>query len=81
MATTSERLRCCLPFCGRTIRAGKYNEWICQKHWQPVAREIKGEYRKAKSAFRRERCEATGTAANQVWERCKRAAVEAAAFI
>jgi hypothetical protein len=81
METANERLVCCVPFCRRSMKAGKYSEWICQKHWQPVPLAVKAEQKRAKAAYRRYRTEECWVAAEEAWGRSKAAAIETAAFI
>jgi len=35
------RLPCCVPFCRRTTKAGRFSEWICGKHWPLVPPELR----------------------------------------
>lgn len=48
----THRIRCCVPFCRRTIDPAKlevgHTEWICEKHWRTVPRAIKQRRRQVK---------------------------------
>lgn len=73
------RLMCVVPHCQRTRgeRKGEPaitedSEWICGEHWRAVPRQLKA----IKSrAFRQGR---PGAALRRIWNKCKRAAIEAA---
>lgn len=32
----SDRLPCCVPFCKRTTKAGRFAEWVCADHWRII---------------------------------------------
>lgn len=49
----SDRLPCCVPFCRRTTKAGRFTDWICAKHWPLVSLETRGAYNLAKRRARR----------------------------
>lgn len=91
----SERVRCCVPFCGRTRKPG-CNEWICSGHWANVPRRL----RRRKFLFERRYRKLFGNNAWHIypggspdrimavrldrlcdlaWQRCKKAAIEGAA--
>lgn len=77
---TTLRIRCCVPFCGRTkANDGTFDEWICQVHWQPVPRVMKRAYARIKREVRHGA--PWGPRAARIWCRVKRAAIEAAAGI
>ena len=68
----ADRLPCCVPFCGRTIRRGPkapYAEWICAKHWALVDRALR---RRRFAARRRGRLHLD----RWFWRECKRQAIE-----
>jgi hypothetical protein len=73
----SDRVRCVVPFCGRTTKPGDFNEWICAKHWPNVDRRTKWLHRAIKRKARRFGWtdELAGMAA-RVWIKAKRQAIE-----
>ncbi|WP_262027630.1 hypothetical protein [Microvirga sp. Mcv34] len=74
----TERVRCCVPFCRRTIAAEKlkpWNEWICGKHWSAVPKIERREYSWTKRRI------PNSDATSVQWERLKAVAIEAAAGI
>jgi hypothetical protein len=80
----TDRMSCCVPFCRRTRKDdGRFSEWICPKHWKPVPTRLKA----LKKACDRRVRSTLGLAheererANRIWDRCKRAAIEAAGGI
>lgn len=79
------RIRCCVPFCRRTTKAGRFGEWICAKHWPLVPASLKRRRAELRRIARRtldaDRLARISAADARLWERCKRAAVEMAAGI
>ncbi|HEX2255626.1 MAG TPA: hypothetical protein VHG92_02805 [Afifellaceae bacterium] len=89
-----ERLACLVPFCRRTTRAGKFEEWICQRHWSATDRRLRRAYFRRGRLFKRHvaaadrsggRLLAHASAADRhlqrgwaLWERLKRQAIERA---
>lgn len=78
------RLRCCVPFCKGTrgIRKGESElpeEWICSKHWPLVPKRLRRLHGMCKRALKQGRD--VWDVAERTWERCKRAAIEAAGGI
>ena len=66
------RINCLVPGCRRTIAAGTFTEWICQRHWSAVPRDLRRVYARAKR--RRKNL----AALNRIWSACSRRAVEIA---
>ncbi len=65
-----DRVACCIPGCRRTRQnPGDIDEWICQRHWSPVPRQMRRAYASAK------RRKKPWAARNRIWLRCKRAAI------
>lgn len=81
----SDRLRCAVPFCRRTVARDKlpsgHDEWICAKHWPLVPHDMKRRKRLAERIARRKNSPAAWVLAGRIWERCKAAAIERAAGI
>ncbi len=50
---TAARLPCCVPFCRRTTAAGRFDEWLCAKHWPLVSIRLKARKRKAQRLLQR----------------------------
>lgn len=88
----ADRLACCVPHCGRTIRRGAFDEWICHVHWSPVRGTIRSERNAAKRAVRklgprrahpegtpqRDAADAAWDESARTWQECKAAAIEIA---
>lgn len=54
MREGGERIRCCVPFCRRTVSADKgFDDWICCKHWRIVSYPTRAAYSLAKRRARR----------------------------
>lgn len=66
-----QRLRCLVPFCRRTTRAGRYREWICGAHWRLTSRA----WRRRFFLFRRR---GRQDLEDRMWLRLKRQAIERA---
>jgi len=52
----TDRIRCVVPFCQRTIAAAKLepdNEWLCQIHWRLVPATVKRRKRLADRIWNR----------------------------
>lgn len=78
----SPRLHCCVPFCRRTTaRFQPPTEWICGRHWQLVSKDKRRVYGRRKRAWRRYHHENDGIAADRIWSRLKREAIERAAGV
>jgi hypothetical protein len=78
----SDRIKCCVPFCGRSEKAAKlaakgHNEWICEPHYKAVPKRLKD---KRRANRRRQRPNAAGID-GWLWRECKRVAIEAAGGI
>lgn len=71
----SERVRCSVPFCKRTFKRQHPDEvTICGKHWRLAPKQ----WRRRFTLFKRR---GRPDLAHKVWERCLRAACEAAGGI
>lgn len=77
------RIMCCVPGCRRTlVDNGKFNEWICQKHWSAVPRRDRKVYNRRKRIIIQGCLSVTfGAASDRLWNRCKREAIERAVGI
>ena len=89
------RLRCCVPFCGRTrAPQDRFAEWVCPQHWTAVDKRLRrlhaGCKRAGNKAFWRKgwadvvadpRLARMAAREIRVWARCKRQAIERAAGI
>lgn len=77
MAQT-DRLRCVVPHCRRSIASGKvsadHNQWICSKHWSATPKH----WRRRLFLFRRR---GRADLEASMWERLKRRAIEIAVGI
>lgn len=77
-------LRCIVPFCRRTTRAGAFAEWICGPDWRRVPKHYRRAYLRAKRRFRNGQFisrEVAVAVLDRLWDRCKRSAIEAAAGV
>lgn len=74
--TMTERIRCSVPFCGRTTKR-PCAAWVCGDHWKLVPRKERAVLARAKRKMRRKGLE-WNEAADRIWERCKRIAIERA---
>lgn len=74
------RICCCVPFCRRTRKAdATISEWICAEHWRAVPRNDRAIYSRVK---RKARFAGAWTmAAERIWRRVKRIAIERAGGI
>ncbi|MBB3411230.1 hypothetical protein FHT87_005183 [Rhizobium sp. BK316] len=78
----SDRLSCCVPFCGRTWKGDERAvEWICRSHWTSIRMERRKVYRKAIGAFKADPNDLNRTKAIRLWNAMKREAIEKAAGI
>lgn len=91
-ASVEGRMPCCVPFCGRTVPAGKFSEWVCGNHWRAVGREAKARHREAKRLVRKvgtrwvheegsdewRRVVAVWDEAGEAWKVAREEAIEAA---
>lgn len=83
------RVPCLVPFCRRTadsLKVAPDLEWICGKHWRLVPAATKRAYRKIRRLTNRAFTEGRLTVAmmnleGRRWDRCRVAAIEAAAGI
>lgn len=68
-----DRIACCMPGCRRSCpnRLG-WSEWICQRHWSAVPKDM----RRAYAAVKRRR--KSPAAIDRIWRRCKSAALREA---
>lgn len=80
----SDRIPCLVPFCGRTMRrtpdSGPDTEFICAKHWPAIDRRV----RRLHCKIRRKRkrgAQGLEAAAQRMWDRCRRQAIERAGGI
>lgn len=69
-----ERLRCSVPFCGRTT-GEPFTEWVCGNHWRLVPKRLRRLYALAK------RRRKPSHVLDWLWQRCKVSAIEAAGGI
>lgn len=81
-----DRIPCIVPYCRRTRKpASRPVEWICGKHWPMVDRVLKCRLARLKRLLRRCRTDRQWQTVrnhlDNVWERCKRQAIERAAGI
>jgi len=78
-----QRVNCCVPFCRRTIGAGRLasgdDEWICGMHWALAPKRMRRAYHRARRRGRRYGKGCKGT--YRLWRRLKRAIMERAAGI
>lgn len=92
----TERIRCVVPFCRRTMKAdGQATEHICGRHWRHADREDRRRYQKLRrwalplielppekySPAMRGEIAATIRELNGLWEGLKRQAIERAVGI
>lgn len=52
-AAKADRLPCCVPYCGRTTRSGKFSEWVCGNHWRAVGATTKARHHVARREVRK----------------------------
>ncbi len=84
--SAGDRLPCCVPFCRRTIAAGRFREWLCPKHWRLVSPTRKARKRRTERLLAKARARADRARielrwchhASTAWERCKAEAIERA---
>lgn len=65
------RITCLVPGCHRTTPRGRYDQWICGKHWPLVPRDLRRAYARAK------RRRKPASALSRLWVRCEREAIAA----
>lgn len=87
------RLSCCVPFCRRTKAAKSEvieldvavidlaDEWICATHWRAVPARLRRLHSAAKRRLRRRRTVRFALVVSRIWDKCQRAAIEAAGGI
>lgn len=78
------RIRCVVPFCGRTTAAAKLapdDEWICCNHWPLIPANVKRAYRRCCRRYKAKPTHLLWKCRGMLWRRCKRAAIEGAAGI
>lgn len=83
------RLPCCVPFCRRSTARTEFSEWLCGDHWRLVDRRRRRVYGRYMRQWRRYGPEARvhidgrvfRAAADRIWRRLKREAIERAAGI
>lgn len=73
----ADRLPCVVPGCRRTTKAGRFDEWVCAKHWSAVPAADRRRYTAAKRRWRLDP-EKWGRVASKIWDRCRDAAIEIA---
>lgn len=85
--TTAARIRCSVPFCGRS-RAGQGFELVCERHWPAVDRALRKRLArcrrltiKANSLGRPNVAEHLAAQFKRHWELCRDQAIERAAGI
>lgn len=85
--TKSDRVRCLVPFCRRTTPAGRFGadaQWICGDHWRAIPKPRRRVWGRLRKRWRRYGPQA-GVHFDarwwRIWDRLKRAAIEAAAGI
>lgn len=83
------RLSCCVPHCRRTkpvspeiveldvVVIDLAEEWVCSTHWRQVPVRLRRLHSAAKRRLRERRTVRFALVAGRIWERCKRAAIEA----
>lgn len=65
------RIKCLCPGCRRTTPAGRFPEWICQRHWSALPKDQRRAYSRAKRRGK------DGKALARLWRLLSRRAVEA----
>lgn len=88
---TTRRLGCCIPFCRRTRHMeptiiqvdGEPMDfaevWICDKHWPPVATQLKADYRVARRKLRKSGSASDAKQCIDIFRNIRAAAIEIAA--
>jgi len=79
----AERIRCCVPFCGRTFsreKVGFPREIICGKHFRAIGPRTKQQYRGINRKLKKWPDDERLFRLHDLnWRRAKRQAIEAAA--
>lgn len=74
------RVQCCVPFCTRSTKnRWGFSEWVCPAHWRLVPRRIRHLHHRVRRRLRKRPTAMVLNLDRMVWDRCKRAAIEAAA--
>jgi hypothetical protein len=73
-----KRLKCAVPFCGRTTSRSEFNEWLCGDHWRQISKIKRRVYGRLTKKWRRYHHLSDGIRADRIWNRLKREAIERA---
>lgn len=77
-----ERIACVVPFCRRTTGRTEFSEWLCGDHWRMVDKPKRRVYGRYMRQWRRYGpTKRMAAAADRIWNRLKREAIEKAAGI
>lgn len=76
------RAYCCIPYCGKSFKSESPDvSWICRDHWKLVPRDYRRAFNRSYNEMKRRADGKFCIKTYRLWNRCRAAAVEAAAGI